>query len=209
MSCGTGSQVFFLKQKNYQITGVDLSMQLITMAKKRAKKQSIPVDFIHGDMRNVKAGSFDAVITIFNAIGHLSKAGFARALKNIRSNLNDNGIYIFDIFNLDAMSEKTVADLAYYVHKKIEDTQILSMQCSTVDRRKGLLHSYDTYLIQQSDKAPKQLKHKFSLQIYTKKELDQLLAQHGFKAIGYYAMDGKNLKKNSLTILTVAQKIGL
>lgn len=49
-------------------------------------------------MRDIKVGSFDAVITIFNAVGYLTKKGFEKAMRNIYNNLNNNGLYVFDIF---------------------------------------------------------------------------------------------------------------
>jgi SAM-dependent methyltransferase len=48
---------------------------------------------------------FDAVITIFNAVGHLTKSGFEKAIRNIHRNLNAGGIYVFDILNLEAMTD--------------------------------------------------------------------------------------------------------
>jgi hypothetical protein len=50
-------------------------------------------------MRTLKIGLFDAVITISNAVGHLTKAGFEKAMRSINKNLKEGGIYIFDIFN--------------------------------------------------------------------------------------------------------------
>jgi len=54
-------------------------------------------------MLSSKFGTFDAVITIFNAIGHLSKPEFEKTMRNIGTNLDKRGLYIFDIFNLDFM----------------------------------------------------------------------------------------------------------
>ncbi|QDQ39375.1 class I SAM-dependent methyltransferase [Legionella geestiana] len=84
MTCGTGSQVLYLAQHGYKITGSDLSPALIDSARNKAKKMNLNVSFIVGDMRSVNAGKFDAVITIFSAIGHLDKSDFEITLQNIR-----------------------------------------------------------------------------------------------------------------------------
>ena len=57
-------------------------------------------------MRTINVGNFDAAITIFNAVGHLTKAGFSKTMRNIHRNLNDEGIYIFDILNLNYVLDK-------------------------------------------------------------------------------------------------------
>jgi SAM-dependent methyltransferase len=207
LTCGTGSQVFFLEKYGYKVTGTDFSAALLDIARKRASNEKIDVKFIDGDMRTLKVGQFDAVITIFNAVGHLTKAGFGKAMKNIRHNLKDGGIYVFDILNLEAMTDMSVAGLAYHVHKKIDNTKILAAQCSTLDRAKGILTSYDNYLIQKNVDKPERFHHKFSLQIYTAQELQEMLARHGFETVAQYGMDGaKFVKDKTLSILTVARK---
>lgn len=208
MTCGTGSQVFYLGERGYQVTGSDFSPALLKIARQKAKVKKIPVEFIDGDVRNLKIGSFDAVITMFNAIGHLTKAGFSKALNNISSNLREGGIYIFDILNLQAMNDKVVSDLSYHAHKKINNSQIHLVQCSTIDRNKSRLTSYDQYIIQNNVNKPKVYSEKFSLQIYTAKELRDLLAKHHFKTIAQYDINGKAFISNkSLSILTVAKKL--
>jgi SAM-dependent methyltransferase len=208
LTCGTGSQVFFLLEHGYQVVGADFSPELLKIARKRGLAQKLKVKFIDGDMRTLQVGQFDAVISIFNAVGHLSKAGFTKAIKNAAGNLKNGGIFVFDIFNLEAMTDKVVAEFACYVHRKINNIQILSTQCSTIDRENGILTSYDSYMIQKDVLKPEIFSNKFSLQIYSAKELSDILAQNGFATLGQYDMDGSKFQRlKSLNILTVARKI--
>src|SRR3990167_10332497 len=112
MTCGTGSQVFYLAKRGYEVTGSDFSPGLLERARKKAAAEGLDLTFVDGDMRNLKVGQFDAVITIFNAIGHLTQPDFEKTLQNIRANLKDGGVYIFDIFNLQAITDDNIADFA-------------------------------------------------------------------------------------------------
>lgn len=207
LTCGTGAQVFYLQERGYECTGSDVSPALIAQAQQKAHRKQVPIQFLHGDMRTIKVGTFDAVITISNAIGHLTKAGFSKALKNIRHNLKSGGLYVFDIFNVEAMTDKVVANLAYYVEKKSEDSLMFSIQCSTIDRNNGLLTSYDNYVVQKEANKPECFKNTFSLQLYTAAELREMLLTHGFEVLGQYGMDGAEFLKNkTMSILTVAKK---
>ncbi len=76
MTCGTGSQVFYLTEHGYDVVGSDFSPALLERARAKAKKIDRSITFIDGDMRTLQVGKFDAVITIFNAIGHVTKADF-------------------------------------------------------------------------------------------------------------------------------------
>lgn len=207
MTCGTGSQVFHLSEAGYQVTGSDLSSALIQIARDKALLHKKSAEFIEGDIRTLKVGKFDAVITMFNAIGHLSKSGFTKAIRNIHSNLKTGGIYVFDIFNLQAMTDQVVAELACHTNKKIGDTQLLQSQCSTIDHAKGQLTSYDSYMIQTNVEAPKTLHNKFTLQIYSAQELQDILAKNGFEILGQYNIYGeKFIPSKTINILTVAKK---
>ena len=207
LTCGTGSQVLYLAKHSYQVTGADISPALLTRARDKAQKEKVDIKFIEGDMRILQVGSFDAVITIFNAIGHLTKAGFEKALKNIRRNLNDGGLYVFDILNLDAMTDSAVNNLAMDLKKAVDTTQIHNVQYSKINRENGRLTSYDYFSIQEGSDTPKIFKGKFTLQIYTAQELRELLARNGFETLDHYGIDGSKLVEQTTTnILTVAKK---
>ncbi len=59
LTCGTGSQVFLLTERGYDVTGADFSPALLEQARNRALKEKIDVNFIDGDMRALKVGQFD------------------------------------------------------------------------------------------------------------------------------------------------------
>ena len=207
MTCGTGSQVFYLKERGYNVVGSDFSPPLLEIARNKARKLSQDVRFIDGDMRTIKIGKFDAVITIFNAVGHISKDDFSLAMDNINSNLNLGGIYMFDILNLEAMTNAVVADLAYQVKKKVGQYQLLSSQSSTIDREKGLLTSYDHMMVQKDVEKPDMYENIFSLQIYKINELKEMLCNAGFETIAVYDMSGDEFKQEtSRNILLVTKK---
>jgi hypothetical protein len=155
----------------------------------------------------VRAGKFDAVITIFNAIGHLIKTDFEKALQNIRANLKDSGIYIFDIFNLQAITNEVIDDFVMDIEKVVNGVKIRKQQHSEINREKGLLTSHDQYTIFKEGCEPELHRNSFSLQIYTGKKLQAILSRNGFKIVGQCDMNGDNfIADKSLDILTVARK---
>ncbi|MFO8488043.1 class I SAM-dependent methyltransferase [Legionella pneumophila serogroup 1] len=207
MTCGTGSQVFYLADRGYEVVGSDFSPALLEIARSKARAMNRNITFIDGDMRKLKAGKFDAVITIFNAIGHLTKADFEKALQNIQANLKDSGLYIFDIFNLQAISDEIIDDFAMDIESIVNGDHIRNIQHSEIDREKGLLTSHDQYTICKEHEEPEIHNNSFSLQIYTAEELQTMLEYNGFEVIYQYDMDGNDfIADKSLNILTVARK---
>ncbi len=207
MTCGTGSQVFYLAKRGYEVVGSDFSPALIEIARNKAEKTGKNITFIVGDMRELRVGKFDAVITIFNAIGHLTKANFEKALQNIHVNLKDGGVYIFDIFNLQAITDDIIDGFAMDIESVVNGVKIRNVQHSEIDRKKKLLTSHDHYTILKDGVEPEIHTNTFSLQIYTAEELQIMLARNGFETIHQYDMEGNDfIPDKSLNVLTVARK---
>ena len=206
-TCGTGAQLFGLTTLGYQVTGVDLSPFLLKIAREKSQQKKLGVELIEGDVRETQVGSFDAAITIFNAIGHLTKTDFEKGIRNIHENLVIGGVYVFDIFNLNTMTDDAIKNLAMDVKVITGDTKIYHSQNSEIDRENGRLTSYDCFTIEKECNEPKVLKDKFTLQIYTARELRRILIRNGFEVLGQYELNGSKLsEQETVNMLTVAKK---
>lgn len=207
MTCGTGSQVFCLAKQRFSVTGLDINQKMLNIAKNKAKKSKIDVDFIKGDMRTSKVGKFDAVLTIFNSIGHLTKSDYIKAIRNIRNNLNDNGLYIFDIFNLNYLTKgDNITKLTIDWQKKSGNTVTREIQYSTIDKD-GILASYDIYHEQKGTGKPKISNAFQTLQVYNAKQLIDIFKNNGFKVIKKCCVDGTRFYDfKSERLLVVAKK---
>lgn len=143
MTCGTGSQVFYLAERGYEVIGSDFSPALLEQARSKAKKMNRDIAFVDGDMRDVKIGKFDAVITMFNAIGHVTKVDFEKTLKNIHANLRDGGVYIFDIFNLQAITDDVIDDFKMDIKSVVNGVNIRNIQPWHRCKTQGIIKTYE------------------------------------------------------------------
>ncbi len=205
LTCGTGNQVFWLAKRGYKVVGADLSANSIRVARQLAKERKVRIRFLHGDMRNIKVGKFDAVITMFNAVGHLTKPGFERAMRNICGNLNDRGVYIFDIINTKS------AGLNHDVDKTTELNGVMvhNIQLCRIDVKTGIM-SVDEAFCRWKNHSDLEVgkRVRWTMQTYTAKWLREMLSKNGFEVVGQYALSGSRFSDTrSKSILTVAQKI--
>lgn len=207
LTCGTGSQVFWLTKHGYKVTGCDINSKMLKIAKGKAKQEDLAIKFIKGDMRTTNIGTFDAVITIFNAVGHLTKEDFEKAMRNINNNLRSGGIYIFDIFNLDYfLHEDNITQLTIDWQTISAGIKARKIQYSTINKE-GVLASYTICHEEKEFEKPKISKSVQTLQIYTADQLKDMLEQNGFKVIENAAIDGSTFDKYKTDrILTVAKK---
>lgn len=207
LTCGTGSQLFYLAKQGYEVFGIDFNYKMLAIAQRKAKHQNLLFPLQQDDMRTAKIGSFDAVLTISNAIGHLTKEDFELALQNINSNVKPNGLYIFDIFNLDyLLHDDNITKLTIDWQKKSGEVTAREIQYSTI-LPSGVLASYDIYHEQVGLNKPKITTAFQTLQVYNVTQLKDMLNRNGFKVIQQSAIDGSIFKpQETERILTVAQR---
>lgn len=209
LACGTGSQVFWLTKKGFQVVGVDINTRMLKLAKEKANKLNLNIKFVRGDMRTTFMGEFDAVVTIFNAIGHLTKQDFKKSIKNVHANLKPNGLYVFDIFNLNYLLEgDNITKLTIDWLKKSNGKAIREIQYSTISLD-GILASYDIYHERNAAKAKEKISKAFqTLQVYNRIQLKDILESQGFKVIKQCAIDGSRCNETKTErILTIARKL--
>ncbi len=207
ITCGTGSQVFWLLKQGFTVVGSDISPSMLKIAKQKARQEKLDVEFHQGDMRDIGVGTFDAVITIFNAVGHLTKAHFEKTMRNVYNSLHNEGIFIFDILNLTFVNHNdNISKLSLERIKTHGDAKIREIQHSVLDS-KGILTSYTTSYTQKESGRLKTSNIIATLQLYTAKELQEMLVRNGFKVLGQYGIDGSKFSEQKTErILTIARK---
>ena len=202
-SCGTGVQSEYLARKGYQVTGCDYTAEMLKIAKKRTKI----VKFIQGDMRVTKVGQFDAVISMFNSIGELSKKDFIKSLKNIDQNLKKDGLLIFDIDNLDYVKKHGYPKYERYEKQKFNDLELTRFAKLKVNSNTGLTtETWDVYVT----KKGKEIEHSkmtYNKQIYSLNMLQSTLSKSKFRILEVFSRNSLKFDQfNSNSIGIVCQK---
>lgn len=207
MTAGTGAQAITLAKLGFNITANDINKSMLDIARNKAK--GLDIKFHEGDIKNCRYGEFDAVISMYNAIGHLSKIDFEVALKNIASNLRKNGIYVFDICNLDYMKNggfinHEFMDLAL----ERDDVKYVRFNNNTINFETGIFRVNQETYVQEGYNEPMKFNESFDLQIYGIDELSSILKRNNFEIMFKYGDYGVKFdKEKSNSILVVARKI--
>lgn len=206
LTCGTGAQAVGLARLGYQVTASDLSRSMLALARKKGK--GLGIRFQEGDIREVRLGNFDGAISMFNAIGHLSRTGFGKAIRNVKENLRSGGIYVFDIFNLEYMTNGGFRNYEYIdtAHENA-GMRYVRICNSELDEKKGLIRIDNKVYVQEKMNKPDIYQQRWDMKIYSQSELDDLLQRNGFCNVEYFDGAGTRfLRKKSLSILAVAKK---
>ncbi|MDI6903800.1 MAG: methyltransferase domain-containing protein [Methanocellales archaeon] len=134
VACGTGGHAIELVKKGYTVTGIDASKHMIEIAKEKARREGMDVEFHVAEMQSFDLDEkFDAVFCMFSGMDYLLLySEIMRTLANIKKHLKDGGLFICDFWNASARyaPEET---------KIVEDGDIKIIRASTI---KQMVHGY-------------------------------------------------------------------
>jgi SAM-dependent methyltransferase len=95
VGCGTGGHAVYLKNKKFEITGIDLNKEMLAVARKKSKS----IKFLQGDMRNFNLKKkFDIVLCLFSTMHYNQNySELKKTLKNYYNHLEKSDLLIFDM----------------------------------------------------------------------------------------------------------------
>ena len=199
VGCGGGWFTRAFQRAGYQMTGLDVSAQMLDYAQQRALKEGVRGEYILGDITKFKSPKkFDFATAINDCVNYIPKTKLDGAFKNVRSLLTKGGIFLFDISSERKFKEKianTVSvddrdDVTYMSFNKEEEDGV-TMEVTLFTRQKD--GSY-----QRLDELHRQYR-------YTEEEIIVSLQKNGFTLLGVEGHLGED-KKNSDRILFIAQR---
>ncbi len=100
LGCGTGSMTIELAKRGYNLTALDLSEEMLSIADFRARETKLDnIMFIKGDMCLFELyGTVDAVVCCLDGINHLTRREELDSCFALVSNyLNQGGFFVFDL----------------------------------------------------------------------------------------------------------------
>ena len=117
IGCGTGLHDFELAYLDYEVTGIDISKEMIEIAKIEAIKRNKNVAFyVDSDQGYIAPHKFDSIISLFHVISYqVTDVKLSKLFEVANNNLISGGLFIFDYWYTPAVEflklenrEKTV-----------------------------------------------------------------------------------------------------
>ena len=100
LGCGTGSMTLELARRGYDMTALDISEEMLSVAENRVREAGLKdVLFVESDMCGFELyGTVDAVICCLDGINHLlSREELLECFALVNNYLEDGGVFVFDV----------------------------------------------------------------------------------------------------------------
>ncbi|OIO98695.1 MAG: hypothetical protein AUK03_00915 [Anaerolineae bacterium CG2_30_64_16] len=193
LGCGTGRLAIPLAQAGYQVTGVDLSPAMVTIARDKAARAGVTqrVTLIQGDYTDTPLGGpYRLAFVVMNTFLHLlSQADQLAALRHWAAHLTAGGLLLIDVMYPD------VAHLASFdgrleLEKSWTDKEtghtVMKQLARTVDLAEQTLHVTLVYDEVALDGQLRRILAPFDLRYLWRFEAELLLKQAGFALEAIY-----------------------
>jgi len=151
LACGTGIQSVRFSQAGFDVTGLDLSADMLKIAEKRAASAKQKIDFMEGNMLDLsKAGKYDFVTCYSDSICYMQdEVEVGDVFKEVYNALNEDGLFIFDVHSTYQTDEVFPG---YSYHENAEDFAMLCHDEVHEERTYEVL-TYDILLEQAGFKS--------------------------------------------------------
>ncbi|MEH7093792.1 class I SAM-dependent DNA methyltransferase [Neobacillus vireti] len=107
LACGTGELSVRFAKQGLDVTGVDLSEDMLSVAQVKAEAAGVKIPFFQQDMANLEGqGQFDVIGIFCDSLNYLqTEEDVLSTFLNVHQHLHDHGIFIFDVHSIYKMTD--------------------------------------------------------------------------------------------------------
>lgn len=199
VGCGGGYFTRALERHGYQMTGMDVSAEMLDKAQRTAFSEGVRSEYILGDVSKGKiARKYSFVTAINDCFNYVEKGRLKTALKNVYAALKKGGIFLFDVSSekkfrekfMDAVNVDDRDDVTYFSFARL-DGEVATLDVTLyVKGKDGKYERFDERHVQY---------------VYTEAELTAALEEIGFTVLRVEGHLGEN-KSISDRLVFLAQK---
>ncbi|MBS4199739.1 class I SAM-dependent methyltransferase [Bacillus sp. FJAT-49732] len=99
LACGTGELSVLLAEAEFDVTGVDISDDMLMVAREKAERKGLNIHLYEQDMTQLEGlGTFDIISIFCDSLNYLhTQEDVQKTFSNVYAHLNDNSIFLFDV----------------------------------------------------------------------------------------------------------------
>ncbi len=189
LGCGTGGHALPLARRGYQVTGVDGSERMLSLARRKALEQEVTgpgsLVFLQSDVKALDLGlrqAFDAAIAMFAVFSYLkSDEELAAALAAARRHLKPEALLIFDAWFGPAVLAQRPSDRFRVVQRGPE--RIVRLARATLDLLGQAVRVDYTLLHMANGRVRDEVKESHWQRFFFPREIKHHLQESGFRLV--------------------------
>ena len=201
VACGSGILTRLLKKNGFDVTGVDISQDMLNVAQEKSYQEKLNIKYLKEDMKSLKSLEKVDFITVINdGLNYVDNKCLLKTFKNFYNSLKKGGVLIFDVssaYKLKyVLGNNAFGDdgenLSYlWLNSYDESTSSVDISLSIFEKVGDTYKRYNENQVQFA---------------HSVENLVDKLKEAGFTLISVTDSFGKQLKENTERILFVLKK---
>lgn len=185
LACGTGSMTLELAKRGYDMTGIDLSTEMLSVARQRAADEGIEnILWLMQDMRSFELyGTVDAIVCALDSLNYLRDTKELDCVFSLVNNyLDAGGMFVFDL-NTPYKFENVFSDNAYV----LEDEGVYCGWQNFYNSKTKKCNFYLTVFEEQDDGSYLRYDEEQTERCFAMRSVKKALEENGFELCGVFA----------------------
>ncbi|MBO3445368.1 class I SAM-dependent methyltransferase [Clostridium sp. CCUG 7971] len=185
LACGTGNMTIPLTKKNYDIAAIDISEEMLSVAREKAEKEGVELVLLQQDLAELDFDipNLDCILCACDGFNYITyDDDLEHVFKKSYELLKKDGLLIFDVSSFYKLS--TILGNNMYGENR-ED--IAYMWQNYFDEEENLVEMELSFFIKGEDGKFERFEEVHQQRAYTEDEIIDLLKEAGFEHIKTYA----------------------
>lgn len=177
ITCGTGNSVIPFLNKDIEFVGVDNSLEMLKIARKKIPEKF----FIQAEAQNLPFNSqFNLAISIFDSLNYiLDYSDLVDSFRSVYSSLLEDGLFIFDVntpYGLKTLSNRDTKD---------EEDDFISIWRNSYNKKTRIITLHLTLFVRKNN-SWERIDEIHREKGYTTEEISDGLKEAGFELLGNF-----------------------
>jgi len=107
LACGTGALAVEFAKSGYEVTGLDLSEEMLMMAYNRSVDEEVEVQWVEGNMLDLsEVGHYQAITCFSDSLCYMkNRQEVQQVFDEVYGTLEEDGVFIFDVHSTYQIDE--------------------------------------------------------------------------------------------------------
>lgn len=184
MGCGTGPMTFELHSRGYDMTALDISPEMLSVAQSTAAEQGREnILWLCQDMREFELyGTVNAAVCCLDGINHLTGSGdLHKCVSLVHNYLDPRGVFVFDVNTPHKF-------LNFYGNNDyiLEDEGVMCCWQNEYDKKSGICNFYLSVFEQNENGSWDRTDALQKERCFSRGVLERTLTRNGFEVCGVF-----------------------
>ncbi|MTV82639.1 class I SAM-dependent DNA methyltransferase [Secundilactobacillus folii] len=197
LACGAGRLAVLLRQAGYDVTGFDLSDEMLSLADQHAREARVSLPLIQGNMLDLSdIGTYHTVTCFADSLCYLpDEQSLSTTFEQVAHHLDDDGQFLFDVIS------PYQTDVVYpgYMYNYHDEKRAFMWSSDAGDEPHSVDHDLTFFTYNEVKDAYDEVAELHHERTYEMATYQTLLRQAGFKNVQVTADFGRSSVKDDTT----------